>query len=231
MNRWITRSGALLSCCLWLLLCATVPARGEPPASGIKDNRVLAHVDVETTGLTPGYHEMIDIGMIITDPDGVEIDRLFLRIMPDHPERLDPGAARVNGFSVARWEQLGHVSTADAVRQIDEFVTLTAAGRQVLFIAFNAWFDIAFVDHLFRSQDRSWRDLFHYFVLDLPSMAWSLGIRNLQGAEIAARTGLEPETIDPLEHTGTTGVEFNVALYRRLIKMGGVLLDGKAAAP
>ena len=27
---------------------------------------LLAHVDVETTGLLPGYHEMIDIGIVMT---------------------------------------------------------------------------------------------------------------------------------------------------------------------
>lgn len=59
---------------------------------------LLAFVDVETTGLVPGYHEMIDLGLVITDLDGVRIDSLFLRIQPEHPERLSEGAREVNAF-------------------------------------------------------------------------------------------------------------------------------------
>ena len=47
---------------------------------------LLAHVDVETTGLLPGYHEMIDIGIVMTTLDGLIIDSLFLRIQTTHPE-------------------------------------------------------------------------------------------------------------------------------------------------
>ena len=33
---------------------------------------------------------MIDIGVVITELDGTELDRLFLRIMPAHPDRPIP---------------------------------------------------------------------------------------------------------------------------------------------
>ena len=69
-------------------------------AASDQDSRLLVHIDVETTGLVAGYHELIDAGVIVTTIDGDIVDRLFLRMMPDHPERLDPGAAAVNGFSV-----------------------------------------------------------------------------------------------------------------------------------
>ncbi len=49
------------------LLCptlATAQITWPPENSG---GWVLAHVDVETTGLDPAFHEMIDIGMIYTD--------------------------------------------------------------------------------------------------------------------------------------------------------------------
>ena len=79
-----------------LLLIFSASAIAAPD----QDSRLLAHIDVETTGLEVGYHELIDAGVIVTTIDGDIVDRLFLRIMPDHPERLDPGAAAVNGFSV-----------------------------------------------------------------------------------------------------------------------------------
>ena len=84
----------------------TVLACGVLFSAVARADRLLVHVDVETTGLEAGYHELIDAGVVITTTDGVIVDQLFLRIMPDHPERLDPGAAAVNGFSVSRWRSL-----------------------------------------------------------------------------------------------------------------------------
>jgi hypothetical protein len=49
----------------------------------------LAIVDVETTGLFAGYHEMIDLGLVMTDLDGRVIDSLFVRIQPEHPQTWD----------------------------------------------------------------------------------------------------------------------------------------------
>ena len=102
-------------------------------------------------------------------------------------------------------------------------IVLTAAGcattgeRQVLMVAFNSHFDTAFLDHLFRSQERSWRELYHYFVLDLPSMAWSLGIRGLTGANVSDRLGVEDEPRIAEQHTGITGARLNARIYRALV--------------
>ena len=59
------------------------------------DEWLLAFVDVETTGLKPGYHEMIDIGIVMTDLDGNGLGDLFIRIQPEHPERTEDGARAV----------------------------------------------------------------------------------------------------------------------------------------
>ncbi len=195
-----------------------VPVRSAPPGPTI-----IAIVDVETTGLDPSHHEMVDLGALYVRPDGQELGRFFVRIHPPHPERLDPGAAAVNGYSPARWRTLGAVDEAEAVRQWRAFhdQMARAGGATVTFAALNAWFDQSFTDALLRRHNSSWRELFHYQILDLPSMAWGLGARELGGAALAARYGLEPETRDPLRHTGESGVEFNLALYRAMLQ-GGV---------
>lgn len=177
---------------------------------------LLAFVDVETTGLVPGWHEMIDLGVVMTDLDGQAVDSLFVRIQPRHPERTSPGAVAVNGFDVERWQALGAASPADAVAQLLAFHERAAVGRSVMMVAFNSPFDTAFLDHLLRAEGRSWRELYHYFVLDLPSMAWSLGLRELTGNDLSQRLGVpdEPRVAD--EHTGLTGARLNARLYRAL---------------
>lgn len=178
---------------------------------------ILAHVDVETTGLDPAFHEMIDIGMIYTDLDGVELGRLYLRIMPAHPERIDEGARRVNAFDVDTWQEKGAVSEDEAVKQIVSFHDRMGGERRVLFTAYNAWFDQAFTTALFAKHGVAWRDLFFYHVLDIPSMAWGQGLTALNATQLSEALGLPDETRVPTEHTGITGAAFNVLVYRALI--------------
>lgn len=172
---------------------------------------------METTGLQPGYHEMIDIGVVMTDLDGTELDRLFIRIQPEHPERTEEGARAVNAFDADRWRELNALSPGDAVERIVGFHQGVAGDRNVLMVAFNSHFDASFLDHLFRSNDRSWRELYHYFVLDLPSMAWTLGIRGLTGTSVSAALGIEDEPHVAELHTGITGAALNARIYRGLL--------------
>ena len=221
------RTRVMIAVCAANLLVVGSAAAGQELAlpSDAPDRWLLAFLDVETTGLTPGHHEMIDVGLILSDLQGVEVARLFRRIMPEHPERLSPGAAAVNGFAVERWESLSAIPVEQAVEEIVEFLRSNADQRMILLTAFNVWFDAAFLDHLFRAANRDWRelqvDLVSYHLLDLPSMAWSIGYRQVYGDGLPAALGIEPEIDDPLLHTGITGAEFNLGLYRRLIEVGG----------
>jgi DNA polymerase III alpha subunit (gram-positive type) len=181
------------------------------------DDWLLAFVDVETTGLIPGYHEMIDIGIVMTNLDGAELGDLFVRIQPEHPERTQEGASAVNAFGEQRWRELGALSPASAIDRIVSFHDGIAGNRNVLMVAFNSHFDASFLDQLFRSEERSWRELYHYFILDLPSMAWSLGIRSLTGSSISDTLGVEDEPHVAEMHTGITGARLNARIYRALL--------------
>lgn len=199
-------------------MTALVPATAQTVWPDSRpDAFVLAHVDIETTGLDPAFHEMTDIGMIYTDLEGRELGRLYVRIMPPHPERIDPGARAVNGFDVAYWRANGAVDEAEAARRILAFHRDTAAGRTVMFTAYNAWFDQGFLAAMLARNGAAWRDLFHYHVLDIPSMAWGQGLVQTRVSGVAAALGVAEETRVPLDHTGITGAEFNVSVYRALL--------------
>ncbi|MDH3273297.1 MAG: hypothetical protein OEM64_00940 [Gammaproteobacteria bacterium] len=183
------------------------------------DEWLLAFVDIETTGLVPGHHEMIDIGIVMTDLEGVQLGELFVRIQPEHPERTDEGARAVNAFDEGRWRELRALAGDEAIDRIVGFHTGIAGDRNVMMVAFNSHFDASFLDHLFRSQGRSWRELYHYFILDLPSMAWSLGIRSLTGSSISGTLGIEDEPHIAHLHTGITGAKLNARIYRELLAL------------
>ncbi len=206
---------------LIVLLCAHTSSVGETSQWPHEnpDAWLLAFVDIETTGLTPGYHEAIDIGIVMTDIDGEQLAELFLRIQPEHPQRTDAGARAVNAFSTERWRELKALSVHDAVARIKSFHQSVAGERSVLMVAFNSQFDTAFLDHLFRAADSNWRELYHYFVLDVPSMAWGLGIKSLTGSSIASALDVEDEPHVAEHHTGITGARLNARLYRKLLTL------------
>ena len=211
VNKWFVRG----------LIGLTVLAAGFTFAAGSPeedpDSWLLAFIDVETTGLQPGYHEMIDIGIVMTSLDGEPIDQLFLRIQPDHPERISDGARAVNAFDVNRWQELHAINNQEAVEAISAFHHRVAGDKSVMMVAFNSYFDASFLDALFRVQSRSWRDLYHYFILDIPSMAWSQGYRGLTGQSLSAALDLKDEPRVAEKHTGITGALLNARIYRALL--------------
>lgn len=210
----------------------TAPVATSSPATEPETWR-LAFMDVETTGLVAGWHEMIDLGVVMADLDGRALDSLFVRIQPSHPERTSEGARAVNAFDAERWRKRGALAPGAAVDSLRAFHRRVAGDGPVLLVAFNSQFDAAFLDHLFRGAGASWRELYHYFVLDIPSMAWALGYRDLTGAALAERLGVDDEPHVAEDHTGITGARLNIRLYRALRSHGmapPVESTGKAAS-
>lgn len=209
----------VLALCLVFALPAA--AQSPPPLpSEAPETFGLALIDVETTGLDPRFHEIIDVGIIYCDLEGKELGRLYVRVMPDHPERLDPIAKSINGFDVGYWQANGAVPEAEAVRQIQAFHARAAGGRSMMFTAYNVQFDVGFMDALLTQHGVKWRDLWAWNALDLPSMAWGMGLRQTQNARLAEAVGVKPETTNPLDHTGISGAQFNLDLYRALLARG-----------
>lgn len=203
--------------CLSLCLAAIPLAHGQTPWPGdAPEAWGLAIVDVETTGLEAGHHEMIDLGAIYTTVEGEELGRFFVRIAPNHPERASAIARSINGYDEARWETLGAVSPEEAAEQFLAFHTAMAGDRRFVFTAYNASFDRAFMDVWLNTHGSDFEALYTYFALDLPSMAWGLGVIDLYNPDVSEAFGIDPETRDPLEHTGLSGVEWNLELYRAM---------------
>lgn len=205
-----------------LCLSAVIPSALAEPA-GLREAPErwgLAIVDVETTGLDPDHHEMIDLGAIYTDLEGNEISRFFIRIQPDHPERVSEVARSINGFSVERWQSLDAVSPETAASRFLAFHEELSSHRQFLFTAYNASFDRGFLNALLRRRGSGFLGLYPYYTLDLPSMAFGAGSPSMINAEVAEYFDLSPETRNPLQHTGISGAEWNLALYRAMLEAG-----------
>ena len=186
-----------------------------------KESSLYAIVDVETTGLNPNYHEMIDIGIIIINQNLEIKGQYFSKVLPSFPERIDPMAQNINGFDLQRWTQEEAISEEELINQMNIFLN-NYIGKPI-FIAFNSWFDSGFVRNLLNEHNYKFNDWFDYRVLDIPSIALACGYFPKTpdfNENLATLLEVQPETKDPLKHTGESGVNFNYALLRSLMNQG-----------
>ena len=186
-----------------------------------KESSLYAIVDVETTGLNPNYHEMIDIGIIIINQNLEIKGQYFSKVLPSFPERIDPIAQNINGFDLQRWTQEEAISEEELINEMNIFLN-NYIGKPI-FIAFNSWFDSGFVRNLLNEHNYKFNDWFDYRVLDIPSIALACGYFPKTpdfNEKLATLLEVQPETKDPLKHTGESGVNFNYALLRSLMNQG-----------
>lgn len=97
----------------------------------------LAYIDTETTGLRAGWHEMIELAIII-EVGGQIIEQYHWRLRPQNMERANETALKINGYSHSKWR--------DAI----EFSTIAFDVKEILsgciVIGHNPIFDIDFLN-------------------------------------------------------------------------------------
>ena len=128
--------------------------------------RDLAFIDLETTGLDPSRHEILEIGVIRVRGDGLaEIDRTDVRVRPQRIETADPKALGLNGYSPSAWENAA--SLAEALEWVAPLLEATTL------CGHNVAFDCAFLDAAWRSTGIAPPDPDHH-TLDTATLAWPL---------------------------------------------------------
>lgn len=135
----------------------------------------LAFIDVETTGLNPDRHELIQIGIVLADQiwnghkvELKHIDEIELKIKPERIADADPQALRVNGYTPAEW--IFAYSLPEAMKI---FADKT---KDCIFVAHNACFDYLFIDKALHVTNTE--NLMHFYKIDTLSVAYArLGAR------------------------------------------------------
>ena len=97
-------------------------------------------IDTETTGLRSGCHELIEVAAIRIDRDTRE-ERVF-RFRPMHPDRADPRALEINGWSRDRWSRLPHPLSP---RGLEGYTDLLDMCQRCYIIGHNVGFDLEFL--------------------------------------------------------------------------------------
>ena len=133
-------------------------------------NLPLAFVDLETTGLNPHKHEIIEIGVVIARQTGnpeqaLEVVEEFeIQVKPAHIELADPDALRVNQYHKRSWER--------AIPMADAAVILEQKLKGCVFIAQNVVFDCSFLQSAFHKLGKSFDNVIYYQKMDIASIAF-----------------------------------------------------------
>jgi DNA polymerase III epsilon subunit-like protein len=120
------------------------------PSSLINMNGdLLCAVDTETTGLIPGYHEVIQVAVVPLNSEmeqHPDIKPFYMNIAPDHPER-ESGAGAVHGISME--ELMACPSQMESADMFDEWFTGLdlPLGRRIIPLAHNWAFERTYLLH------------------------------------------------------------------------------------
>jgi DNA polymerase III epsilon subunit-like protein len=135
---------------------------------------VLAAYDVETTGETPGYHEIVQCAIVPLDRnlDPMDVSPFNMMMRPDHPERAVKDAMRCHGISMERL--MIHPDKAQVADCLHEwFRSLKLPfDKRLISLTQNGLFDVPFMKAWL--GERSYHDYFCFNGRDTMQYALSL---------------------------------------------------------
>lgn len=164
-------------------------------------DRDLIFIDVETTGPVFDYHEIIDIAMIRTSPDGrSERERWHLRLRPRFPERVTDLAKQLNGFDASEWAA-EMAPTTEIWQKVSDVVNGSVP------VCHNPSFDRAFI--MLAAGRMGVEDLgLDYHWIGTESLAWPLyGSGEIEELSLDALSGYFGGSEEPVPHTALRGAE------------------------
>ena len=159
--------------------------------------------DVETTGLDPSKHEILEIGLVVfgSSPPFEIVDTLDIKVKPEHIETAEPRALEVNGYDPALW-----IDSVPLPKALELYYN---KARGCTFASHNVTFDWGFIGNDSR---------FSHHKLDTVSIAWAkLPHDKVKGyglKTLCNYLGIEPE---PVVHHAINGAMKAYELYVKLM--------------
>jgi len=142
-------------------------------------------IDTETTGLDPYWHEILQICILPLDQNikpRKDVLPFYIELRPEHPERIDPEAMKVNRLNAAKISQRGfdQEKAKDMLREWYDKLELpfTKSGnyqKRIIPLGQNFAFDKAFILHWLGVE--MYNEFFEYHYADTMNTAHYLNDR------------------------------------------------------
>jgi len=178
------------------------------PAMG---SRPIAITDLETTGIDPRRHEIIEMGLLVVDQNSLGVmESLDLKVRPEHLKTASPNALLLNGYNEDDW--IDAVSLSRAMTEYSRRV------KGAIFCSHNVTFDWSFMEEAFRTTGVT--ATLDYHRLDLFTMGWMLlkgqGLSDFNLNKLAKNLGIGEE---PMPHRAINGARTAYEVLKRLSSM------------
>ncbi len=186
--------------------------------------KYMLAVDLETTGLKPGYHEITQIGAILLNKKLEEVGEYETLVSIDYPER-----GIENNFNVFEYT---HIKQADlkaapkvkqALRQLELFIRSRTNGFKLSSISIfgqNPRFDVIFMEKAYESI--GWKFPYDFHPIGLESMYTFYMLQktgelpgNIRLKDICKKAGVQ----NTQEHNAIADIRATVDAMRALLKM------------
>lgn len=132
--------------------------------------RYLLAIDLETTGLRPGYHEITQIGALMLDKGLNELGSFETLVRIEHPGRGLENSFNVFEYTGLKLEDIQKgLPLRDALRSLETFARSRIGGtdlKQVIMFGQNPAFDQGFLEEGFERQGWKWPFDFHMVALE-----------------------------------------------------------------
>jgi len=183
----------------------------------------IAFVDLETTGLDPSLHDIVEIGVVRVDARSLEVlDEYETLVAPERLGDAQLDALAVNGFSAAAWER--------ALTLREALLAVTPLLDGALVAGHNVGFDWSFLEAGFRRTGLALPNV-AYHRLDTASLAWPLVVTgelpSMSLDPLAKLLGLQR----PHPHRALADARCSLEVARRLVermRAGGRLVGLQA---
>lgn len=109
------------------------------PADGLEGVR-FAVIDLETSGLSPRHHQVLQVAVLVTDAQGQPLDAYSSLVRPRHGLLSRVGPRRIHG--ITRWSLRGAPHPGDVL------VELAPRLQGTVVVGHNLAFDVAFLRRL-----------------------------------------------------------------------------------
>ncbi len=180
----------------------------------------LAFIDLETTGLDPEKHEIIEIGCLIArqvaQPDGKQgakvevIEDFEIKVKPIHLETSEPEALRINGYNDADW-----LFAVDLKKALEMLAEKT---KDCIMVGLNVAFDWSFLEKAF--AETGVENKMHFHKLEVMSMAFAKLYNDPRAEKFSLRALAEYYGIEnPKAHTALADIRTTFEVYKKILEI------------
>jgi DNA polymerase-3 subunit epsilon len=195
-------------------VAVTPPSEATAPEGSDASGPCIVFVDLETTGLDPTRHEILEIAVLCVEPRTLQmLGGVNVRVRPEHLETADPRALQICGYDAEGW--------ADALPLREALASIGALLEDALLAGHNVGFDWSFLAAGFQRVGLPLPKM-DYHRLDTASLAWTLvaegQIDSMSLGAVCAYIGIDR----PTPHRAYADAMCSLEVARFIVRRGAV---------